>query len=136
MAGLVARVAEMNAVADSDPGFVWRLPGSEATHEALRVFDGYLVPFDPERVFYNLSVWNTVDDLRRYVFRTIHAEMLRGKRDWIDHFDRAHLAMWWVPAGTLPTIAESSARLRALDQRGPTSFSFNFSTQYPAPNGG
>jgi hypothetical protein len=135
MAGLVTRILEMNALADSSPGFVWRLPGSEATAESLRVFDGYFLPFEPERLFYNLSVWNTVDDLRRYVFRTAHMQMLQGKRDWIDRFDHAHLAMWWIPAGTLPTIAASSLRLRAISERGPTSFSFDFSTQFPPPDG-
>src|SRR5262245_26636100 len=111
MAGLVARIAEMNALADGSPGFVWRLPASEAPPDTLRVFDGYFVPFEPERLFYNLSVWNTVDDLQRYVYRTEHAQMLRGKGDWIGDFDRAHLAMWWIPAGTRPTIEESAARL-------------------------
>jgi uncharacterized protein DUF3291 len=135
MAGLVARIAEMNALADGGPGFVWRLLGSEATAAVLQVFDGFFVPFEPERLFYNLSVWNTVSDLQRYVFRTEHAQMLRMKHDWIENSDRAHLAMWWIPAGTLPIIAESSIRLRPLHERGPTPFSFTFSTQYSAPGG-
>jgi hypothetical protein len=135
MAGLVSRIAEMNALADGSPGFAWRLPGSDATAEALGVFDGYFVPFEPKRLFYNLSVWNTVEDLQRYVFRTEHAQMLRMKHDWIENSDPAHLAMWWIAAGTLPTIAESSIRLRALDERGPTPFSFTFSTQFSAPGG-
>ena len=135
MDGLVARIVEMNALADGSPGFVWRLPGSEATPEALGVFAGYFVPFEPERLFYNLSVWNTVDDLRRYVFRTEHAQMLRMRHDWIETNDQAHLAIWWIPAGKRPTIGESLVRLRALQERGPTPFSFTFRTHFSAPGG-
>ena len=126
MAGLVSRIDEMNRLADRSKGFVWRLPGSQAAPEALRVFADYFVPFEPERLFYNLSVWESVEDLRHYVFQTAHAEMLRDKNNWIEHFDRAHLALWWIPAGQLPTIAESAERLRSIQEKGPTEFAFNF----------
>ena len=126
MAGLVSRIEEMNQLADRSKGFVWRLPGAEATLEALRVFADYFVPFEPERLFYNLSVWESVEDLRRYAFQSAHAEMLRDKKNWIEHFDHAHLALWWIPAGQLPTLAESAERLRSIQENGPTEFAFNF----------
>ncbi len=126
MAGLMSRIDEMNRLADRSLGFVWRLPGSEATPDALSVFADYFVPFEPERLFYNLSVWESVEDLRRYVFQSAHAEMLRDKNNWIEHIDHAHLALWWIPAGQLPTIAESAERLRSIHEKGPTEFAFNF----------
>jgi N-acetylglutamate synthase-like GNAT family acetyltransferase len=135
MAGLVARIDEMNRLAAQSKGFVWRLPGAEATFETLRAFEGYFVPFDPERLFYNLSIWESVEDLRHYVFKTAHAEMLRNKSQWIEHFDRAHLALWWVPAGTIPTIAESTERLRSIFERGATAYAFTFKELHPAPTG-
>src|SRR5262245_15372255 len=110
MTGLIQRIDEMNKLAEKSPGFVWRLNGAEATFDALRVFETYFEPFEPEKLFYNMSVWKSVDDLKHYVFRTAHAEMFRGKPQWMDHFDRAHLALWWVPAGHVPTIPESAER--------------------------
>ena len=133
MTGLVARIDEMNRLAEQSSGFVWRLPGSEVAFEALRAFESYFVPFEPERLFYNMSVWESVEDLRHYVFRTAHAEMLRNKNQWIDHFDRAHLALWWVPAGSIPTIAESAERLRSVCERGATAYAFTFKELHSAP---
>ena len=133
MAGLVKRIGEMNQLAEGSEGFVWRFKG-EATPETLSVFKGYFEPFEPEKLFYNLSVWRSVDDLQNYVFRTTHAEMFRGKAGWMDAFDRAHLALWWIPAGHAPTIAESAERLRAVDARGPTPFAFSFRNSFPKPH--
>ena len=126
MAGLVARIDEMNQLADRSRGFVWRLPGSDATPDALLVFADYFVPFAPERLFYNLSVWESVEALRHYAFGTAHAEMLRQKHEWIEHFDRAHLALWWIPDGHLPSIAESAERLRSVQENGarPSAFTW------------
>lgn len=126
MTGLVSRIDEMNQLAKRSRGFIWRLPGSEATTEALRVFADCFVPFEPERLFYNLSVWESVENLRHYAFGTAHAEMLRHKQEWIEHFDRAHLALWWVPAGHIPSIAESAERLRSVQEKGATPFAFTF----------
>src|SRR5262249_40850494 len=97
MAGLVARIVEMNQLAEGSKGFVWRLHGPEASPAALRVFENSFVPFEPGRLFYNLSVWETIEDLSTFAFRTAHAEMLRDKARWMDQFDRAHLALWWIP---------------------------------------
>src|ERR1051325_1997210 len=72
MADFVSRVDGMNQVAERSRGFVWRLRGSEATPAALRVFENYFVPFEPDRFFYNMSVWKTVEALREYVFKSSH----------------------------------------------------------------
>jgi hypothetical protein len=133
MSGLVARIDEMNRLAEQSPGFIWRLKGSEATPEALQVFDDCFVPFDASQLFYNMSVWESVEALKNYAFKTQHAEMLRDTAQWIDHFDRAHLALWWIPQGHVPTIAESAERLRSVHERGATEFAFTFHNLFPAP---
>jgi hypothetical protein len=135
MSGLAARIEEMNAVAEQSPGFVWRLKGADADSENLRVFADYFVPFDVERLFYNMSVWESIEALKDYAFKTRHAEMLKNKASWIEHFERAHLALWWIPAGHVPTIAESAERLRAIHERGPTEFAFTFHATFPKPKG-
>lgn len=130
MAGLIDRIDEMNRLAEASPGYVWRLPGSQATHEALPVFERCFVPFAPELIFYNLSVWESEEDLSRYVFQSPHAAMLRGKESWLEPSDRVHLALWWIPAGQQPTVAESAERLLSVEELGPTPLAFTFT---PAP---
>jgi Domain of unknown function (DUF3291) len=124
MAGFVARLDEINALADTSPGFVWRLqtPEGNAT---------YFRPFEDQRVLLNMSVWETIDALRSYVYRTAHAQLLRQRQDWFEKFDRPYVALWWVPAGHLPSINEAKQRLAHLETQGPTQFAFTFKNLFP-----
>ena len=133
MNGLVSRIEEMNRLAEQTPGFIWRMKAAEATAEALRVFDGWFLPFDAGRLFYNMSVWENVETLKDYVFRTAHAQLFRQQDEWMESLDRAHLALWWIPAGHRPTIAESAERLRSVQERGATEFAFTFRQPFPQP---
>ena len=78
MAGFVARLDEINALADCSPGFVWRLQ-TEAGNAT------YLRPYDDARILFNLSVWQDLPSLKDYVYRTAHAELLRDRRNWFEH---------------------------------------------------
>ena len=121
MASFVARLAEINALADRSPGFVWRLQTDEGDATYLR-------PYDDDRILFNLSVWEDVDALKQYVYRTAHAELLRDRRSWFEHFDGAYVALWWVDAGHIPSIEEAKERLAHLEANGPTDFAFTFKT--------
>ena len=72
-------------------------------------------------------------DLREYVYRTAHAGLLRDRARWIDELGRPSLAMWWLRAGTLPTVAEAAQRLESIAIRGPTADAFTFATVFAAP---
>ena len=124
MAGFVARLDEINAIADRSFGFVWRLQTEEGNATYLR-------PFDDERIIVNMSVWESIDALRAYVYSSAHAELLRQRRDWFEKFDRVFLALWWIPAGHIPSIDEAKARLALLEQNGPTPLAFTFKTTFP-----
>ena len=124
MAGFVARLEEINALADSAPGFVWRLQTEEGDATYLR-------PFDDDRILVNLSVWESVEQLKDFTYRTAHSELIRDRREWFEHFKGAQLAMWWVPAGHRPGIDEAKKRLAHIDEHGPTQFAFNFRTLFP-----
>jgi heme-degrading monooxygenase HmoA len=126
MAGFVARIAEINALADGAPGFVWRLPSSA---------ESYLRPYDDDRILFNLSVWQSVEALKHYAYQSAHAEVFRSRRDWFDQFDGAQLAMWWIPAGHLPGVDEAKQRLAHLDAHGPSQFAFTFKTVQPPDEG-
>ena len=124
LADFVSRLAEINALADQAEGFVWRLqtPEGDAT---------YLRPYDDDMILVNLSVWETVDALKQYVYRTAHAELLRDRRKWFEHFAGAYVALWWVPAGHKPGVDEAKKRLAHLEEHGPSQFAFTFKTIHP-----
>ena len=124
MAGFVARLDEINALADRSPGFVWRLQTKQGNATALR-------PYADERILFNLSVWQTVDALRDYVYGGAHAELLRGRQQWFSKFEGAYGALWWVPAGQVPSVDEAKERLAHLDEHGPTPFAFNLKVTFP-----
>src|SRR5437764_12558909 len=79
MAGFVARLAEINALADRSPGFVWRLQTEEGDATYLR-------PYDDDRILLNLSVWESVEQLKRYVYRRPHGAVMRRRRQWFEQF--------------------------------------------------
>ncbi len=124
MAGFVARLDEINALADRSPGFVWRLQGTEGNATYLR-------PYDDDRILFNMSVWRTLDDLRNYVYHTAHAEVLRKRQDWFEKIDGAAVALWWVPVGHVPSVQEAKDRLQRLAERGPTPLAFTFRSPFP-----
>ena len=120
MAGFVSRLEELNALADGSDGFVWRMQDGEGEGNT------YLRPFDDDRLLVNMSVWESVEQLRAYTYNGAHAEVLRQRRDWFEKFERVAVALWWVPAGHIPTMDEAKRRLQSLDEHGPTPFAFTF----------
>jgi hypothetical protein len=126
LAGFVARIAEINELAERSPGFVWRF--IEDKNSAT-----YARPYEDAQILFNLSVWLTVEDLKNYVFRHGHAEMMRGRQQWFHPADQPMLALWWIPAGAIPGVDEAKARLEHLRAHGPTTRAFTFRTLFPAP---
>ena len=125
MAGFVNRLDEINALADRSPGFVWRLQ-TEAGNAT------YLRPYDDERILVNMSVWETVEALRAYVYGSAHVELLRRRHEWFERFEGAYLALWWVPAGHRPSVDEAKSRLAHLAANGPTPFAFTLKETFPS----
>lgn len=119
MADFVARLDEINALADRSPGFVWRLQ-TEAGNAT------YLRPYDDDRVLFNMSVWESIEQLKRYVYYSAHVEVLKRRHDWFEKFSGAYTALWWVPQGHRPGVDEAKKRLAHLDANGPTAFAFTF----------
>ena len=133
MSGLANRIEEINQLADGSPGFVWRLTTSEITPETLEPFETFFPGFQRDKLFYNMSVWKNVEDLRAYTFASAHAEMLNERHQWIDRIAGASAVLWWIPAGSLPTIAESAERWHKLEKSGPTPEGFTLRCTFPPP---
>ena len=120
-----AALDEVNALAEASPGFVWRMTGEGENA------DGSL--FDDPGITINMTVWETVEDLAAFAYRnTTHRAVMRRRKEWFVELP-AYLALWWVPAGSLPTLAEGKARLDRIAQAGPTAEAFDFRTPFPPP---
>ena len=125
-AGFVGSLDRVNAIAEAQPGFVWRLVGDGNNALDISVFD------DPN-VAINMSVWTDMDALAEFVYRTpAHREIMRRRREWFEHID-VYMALWWVPAGHVPTPLEGKERLEVLTQNGPTQAAFTFKEPFPPP---
>jgi Domain of unknown function (DUF3291) len=74
LAGFVAELEPVNALADAAPGFVWRLQTEDGNATSVRAFEWDEA--GSAGVLVNMSVWESAEALAAYVY-----------------------AGWWVPAG-------------------------------------
>ena len=125
MSGFTNRLDKINSIADKSEGFVWRLQTEEGDATSLRVFP------DPKMIV-NLSVWKNFDTLKAFIYQSSHIEVMRGKVNWFNTLDNAHLALWWIAAGHIPTIEEAQERLEFINQHGATPKAFSFAANFPA----
>lgn len=126
MAGFVARLDDINALAEKSAGFVWRLKTEQGDASSIR-------PYEDERIMINLSVWQSPEHLKQYVYRSAHAQVLRERKTWFERFDDVHLALWWIAPGQIPTIAEAKERLHHLQVHGESEYAFSFASLFPVP---
>ena len=125
MAGFMALLDEINALAERSPGYLWRLQDESGNATAYR-------PYGSD-VAVNLTVWESVETLRAFVYRSVHLEPMRRRREWFLPFDGPYLVAWWIPAGTRPDLAEAGRRLDLLRRLGPTPEAFTLREPFPAP---
>ena len=128
MNGFRSALDPINALADHSPGFVWRLQTEDGNATAIR-----LDP-DDDLMAINMSVWETLEALQQFVYKSRHVETLRARQQWFLPIEGPILALWWIPAGQIPTVADARVRLDHLQAHGPTPFAFTFRTPFPAPD--
>ena len=119
LAEFVANLAPINALADDSPGFVWRFQTAAGNATAVR-------PYDDDFIIINFSVWESLDALQTFVYKSAHAEIMRKRRQWFEKMSDLYLALWWVPAGHLPGWEEAKARLDHLQCNGDSAYAFTF----------
>lgn len=126
MADFVANLERINRLADTAPGFVWRLQSDAGDATAIRPFsDDMLV---------NISVWSSLELLAAFVYRSPHAAIMRRRREWFTQLAEAYTVLWWVPAGHRPDAAEAIDCLAELRRAGPTPRAFTFREPF-SPSG-
>jgi hypothetical protein len=122
----VANLDRINALAEASPGYVWRLKSDAGDATSIRPFgEDYIV---------NLSVWEDIESLHNYVYRSGHIEIMRRRKEWFGKMAQAYSVLWWVPRGHIPTALEAKERLMLLQSDGPTGQAFTFKKPYPAPD--
>lgn len=126
MSGFVAQLDAVNKIAEESPGFVWRLKDESGNATAIRPFA------DPEMAV-NVSVWESIEALKEFVYRSAHMGVLRQREQWFEKPTEAHMAMWWVPAGHIPSLEECKERLQHRRTHGDTPFAFSFARSFPMP---
>jgi len=125
MDGFVSRLDEINKLADESPGFNWRLQTEEGNATYLR-------PYDDESIIVNMSVWESIEHLKEFVYRTQHASVMRERAEWFSKFEGAFIALWYVPVGHIPTVNEAKERLDYLRTHGESPYAFSFKRTYQA----
>lgn len=126
MADFVANLDRINALAEKSPGFIWRLQSEEGDATAMRPLG--------EDTLVNMSVWNDVNSLHKYVYESAHVEIMRRRKEWFERMREMHVVLWWVRKGHRPAVSEAIARLELLRTKGPTEEAFTFRDAYPAPD--
>lgn len=122
----IQNLDNVNALAESSPGFVWRMVGEGDNALDIQAFD------DPNMVI-NMSVWQTPEALAAFVYRNKeHRAIMRRRAEWFDHID-TYLVLWWVPQGHEPSLSEAKEKLDLLSKRGPSEEAFTVKDQFPAP---
>jgi hypothetical protein len=113
MKGFVDRLDEINSLADRSPGFIWRLQTEEGDATSIKIFN------DPSLIV-NMSVWENIESLKNYVYKSVHIELIRSRNEWFHKMDRLHQVLWYVPIGHKPSVEEAEAKLLYLEQHGST----------------
>jgi hypothetical protein len=129
VAGFMAELDRLNAVADASDGFVWRLQSESGNAVDIQ-------PTPDTQLIVNMSVWQDADALFAFVYRSAHTPVMARRRDWLERFEGNYQALWWIPEGQLPDVSEGLARLWMLDRYGPTDKAFTFKVRFPAPGVG
>lgn len=126
LAGFTGRLAEINALAEASPGYVWRLQDESGDATGIHVFDDPLI-------IVNLTVWRSVEELFAFTYHTDHVGVFRGRRAWFAEWPGPHLVLWWIAAGRIPTVTDALGRLERLAANGPSPEAFTLKAPFPPP---
>lgn len=128
VAAFMDNLDRINGLGKRMPGFVWMMEGTSSVGntEAKINGDAQFVP--------NLTVWETAEALENFVFNTLHAKFMERRAEWFEVLDKMHFVMWWVPAGTTPTLDVALAKLAHLETYGATPEAFGWDYLRVNPN--
>jgi hypothetical protein len=127
MKEFVENLDAVNQIAEKSEGFVWRLKNENNNATSLN-------PYNDETIIINVSVWKSIETLENFMYRTFHSDFLKRRKEWFLNYGSAHIAMWWIPEGHIPTMQEAVDKLSFLQTNGPSPNSFDFRHKFHAPS--
>jgi len=113
----------INNLASRFPGFV------------RQIFDDEYLPWGDQSVLPNMSVWDSLESLRDFAYRSAHGNVFSKRDKWFQPLGRPHLVMWWFDdEGEGPTYEDATRRLDILNEKGPTAEGFTFGVPFGPDN--
>ncbi len=122
----VNNLERINQLAENSEGFMWRLQTEEG--------DATNIDFFGKDSIVNMSVRENIEHLHNYVYRTAHVEIMSRKKEWFQNMHEAHMVLWWIQEGHIPSVEEADLKLQKLRTMGPTREAFTFKKAFPAPS--
>jgi len=129
MKEFVENLDSINNVAENSEGFVWRLKDESNDATSFN-------PYNDEQVIINISVWESIESLTNFIFKTVHSNFLKRRKEWFQKYEKVHTAMWWIPQGAFPTVQEAVDKLDYLQKNGASAIAFDFKNKFPKPTDG
>jgi len=123
MSDFVANLDPINRLAESSPGFVWRLKDDTNNATSIKIFDD-------DFLIINMSVWESIDSLFNYVYKSDHVKVMKRKAEWFEKMPEMHMALWYIEPGKYPTSKEAENRISHLREKGETPFAFTFKKRF------
>lgn len=123
MSGFVDNLEPINAIAESSPGFVWRLKDESGDATNIEIEN------NPD-IIVNMSVWENIEALKNFMFKTHHIDFLKRKKEWFVSIKEESYVLWWIPEGHIPSIQEAMEKLGHLRQYGESPEAFSFKGNY------
>ncbi|MGF1476704.1 MAG: DUF3291 domain-containing protein [Geminicoccaceae bacterium] len=127
MMGFMNRLDDINALAERSSGFVWRLQSEAGNATDIKVDEN-------PRFIVNMSVWRDVESLFAFAYKSEHRSVMILRRHWFERPVGAYQVLWWIEAGTLPSVNEGLRRLAQLRDGGPSDLAFTFRQSFPPPS--
>jgi hypothetical protein len=126
MADFEANLDRINELAEQSSGFIWRLQGEEGNAIEFR-------PFDTDMLV-NMSVWKDIESLNDFIYRSAHIEIMSRRKEWFERMEQSYSVLWWIEAGTIPSIDTARKKLISLQRKGSTPEAFTIKQSFPPPN--
>jgi hypothetical protein len=124
LASFVAAIDPVLRLAQDSDGFVWRHADAHGASVTVEP-DG-----DDTAMVVNVSIWRSYEALHAFTYRSPHGAFIRRRANWFVATPQPSTALWWVLAGTRPTVEEALRRLAVLRRYGPSPRAFGLRHRY------
>lgn len=121
--GFFDAILPINVVAERSEGFVWRLKDNDGDATNIRWNKS-------DMMIVNMSVWESLEALHAFTYSSQHVDVYRQRHDWFHKMPTMHMAIWYVPVGTTPSLEDARIALERLDTMGATPLAFTFKQRF------